>query len=696
MNALNLWIHSLRAEALGWTLFHFLWEGAAIAGALVLLLAALKPARARYAAACAALLAMALAFGITLAVEWPWHPPQFTILTGAPAWNFTGAVFANGTGATPFRWSDAVTWAPALWLLGVVGLYLYHLGSWMAAQRLRRMGTCLAPEMWQRRVRELAAIAGVSRPVALLESCLAEVPLMIGYLKPAIVTPIGLLAGLPPEQVEAILLHELAHIRRADYLINLFQTAVEGLLFYHPAVWWVSGVMRAERENCCDDSVVALQGNVHQYAAALFTVERSRSRAPQSALAATGNNLARRIRRLLGQPESRDLSLPVLPSALLLVSVAVALAAWQPAPAARQVQKPVDVLLAAQPAAPEPASFAIVAAEPVRANEPDAPPEPPAAQQSARPQAAVQPAPLDVTYIIADEERSAFLHQQAVSPQSATGRWQFLSDTSFIITPEERTAYTKLQTSEEQDKFIEQFWARRNPTPGAPTNSFHDEFYRRLSYAASHFAVLGNRTGAYTAPGWAYIKYGPPDQIEDHTSDARNPSLFWRYNYLEAFHNKAEFQFVKVGENYRQQLNFPPPLAIFTGVRAAADDLVTALNNESRQGQSAAPAQAATTGLPGTHATISISPEKPMVILSVPLDGLSGRVDVIGQIRAVSSTGAPGATVASVRDYVQASGSGGTWQSNFTLAHGSYVGRVVVRENATGGIYTEEINFEVK
>jgi len=263
---------------------------------------------------------MALAFGITLAVEWPWHPPQFTILTGAPAWNFTGAVFANGTRR------DAVPLVRRR-----------HLGSGTLAAR--RGGAISLPPgkldgraafaphgnvprsgMWQRRVRELAAIAGVSRPVALLESCLAEVPLMIGYLKPAIVTPIGLLAGLPPEQVEAILLHELAHIRRADYLINLFQTAVEGLLFYHPAVWWVSGVMRGRAAKTvvtipwlpCRATCINTPPRSSPW-------ERSRSRAPQSALAATGNNLARRIRRLLGQPESRDLSLPVLPSALLLV-----------------------------------------------------------------------------------------------------------------------------------------------------------------------------------------------------------------------------------------------------------------------------------------------------------------------------------------------------------------------------------------
>ena len=87
--------------------------------------------------------------------------------------------------------------------------------------------------------------------------------------------PVGLLAGLPAGQVEAILLHELAHIRRHDYLVNLMQIVVEGLVFYHPAVWWISGVIRGERENCCDDLVVATQGDALAYAAALTALEQT-------------------------------------------------------------------------------------------------------------------------------------------------------------------------------------------------------------------------------------------------------------------------------------------------------------------------------------------------------------------------------------------------------------------------------------
>jgi bla regulator protein BlaR1 len=126
-----------------------------------------------------------------------------------------------------------------------------------------------APGDWQARLGRLRQRLRVSRPVALMESCLAEAPVVIGFFRPVILLPIGLLTGLGAQQVEAILIHELAHVRRCDYLVSLLQKFVEGLLFYHPAVWWVSGVIRAERENCCDDVVVAVLGDAHGYAATL-------------------------------------------------------------------------------------------------------------------------------------------------------------------------------------------------------------------------------------------------------------------------------------------------------------------------------------------------------------------------------------------------------------------------------------------
>ncbi len=128
----------------------------------------------------------------------------------------------------------------------------------------------------------------------------------------------GLLAGLPAGQIESILLHELAHIRRHDYLVNLLQIVVESLVFYHPAVWWISGVMRAERENCCDDLAVATQGDAFGYAAALTALEQNRGTVRDAVLAATGGSLVKRMRRLLTQPEGPRAALtPVFSAAAL-------------------------------------------------------------------------------------------------------------------------------------------------------------------------------------------------------------------------------------------------------------------------------------------------------------------------------------------------------------------------------------------
>ena len=136
----------------------------------------------------------------------------------------------------------------------------------------------------------------------LLESTRVDVPTVIGWLTPVVLLPASALAGLTPQQIEAILAHELAHIRRHDYLVNLLQTLVETLLFYHPAVWWLSRRIRVERENCCDDLAVSLCGDPVAYAAALADLEELRSSNRTLALAATGGSLLQRVRRLLGAP----------------------------------------------------------------------------------------------------------------------------------------------------------------------------------------------------------------------------------------------------------------------------------------------------------------------------------------------------------------------------------------------------------
>ncbi len=319
MTWLELWTQTPLAKALAWTLLHSLWEGAAVALLLAAALCALRSPRARYVAACAALLALLAAFTITLARLWPaGAAPAAQHMAPLPGLPQIDMAASDTASPHAFHAADFLPWLAPFWMLGVLAFHLRALAGWIAARRLRRSGVCCAAADWTARLEGLAARIRISRPVTLFESSLADAPLVIGYLRPIILMPIGLLAGLPAAQVEAILAHELAHIRRQDYIVNLVQTFVEGLLFYHPAVWWISHVIRAERENCCDDVAVAVSGDARQYAAALAALEQNRFAAREIALAATGGSLMNRIRRILEIPERSRVGFAPLASAIAL------------------------------------------------------------------------------------------------------------------------------------------------------------------------------------------------------------------------------------------------------------------------------------------------------------------------------------------------------------------------------------------
>ena len=338
---LDLWLTAPLEHALGWALAHFLWQGALLAAVLrgVLFLGAGRSSRWRHQTATASLLLLPLAFGITLALLLGGGHSIVAPPPPAPRMVFT-PVISSGMPAAPVDW---LAWLAPSWMCGVILFYAFRLAGWVRVGRMRRRGVCAAPPEWQQRLRELAGAVRVSQPVVLLESCLATVPLVIGYWRPVILMPLGALAGLTAEQVEAILIHELAHIRRADYLVSLAQSFIEGLFFFHPAVWWISAVVRTEREYACDDVVVALRPDARAYAAALTTLERSRWPVIQLAAAANGGNLVRRIRRLLGEPVPARVNAQASALAGVLVvmtAVAISLVAWPPARSFAQAPAP--------------------------------------------------------------------------------------------------------------------------------------------------------------------------------------------------------------------------------------------------------------------------------------------------------------------------------------------------------------------
>ncbi|MEX2301204.1 MAG: M56 family metallopeptidase [Bryobacterales bacterium] len=261
-------------DALGWTLLHFLWQGAAIA----FLLAAANPAlrettaRARYAAACGAMLLMLACAAGTFAWLYSEATPSGARFepqaTAAVAATGITKVFTSPEVASPpaARISSYLSLLVYFWFAGVCLLGIRSLGGWVVVQRLRRQASRPADDAGQQQLARLARRLGIARLVQLRESAAAQAPAVIGWLKPVVLLPVAALGGLSPQQLEALLAHELAHIRRHDYLVNLFQTAIETLLFYHPAVWWVGRRIRAERENCCDDLAVEVCGDALLYA----------------------------------------------------------------------------------------------------------------------------------------------------------------------------------------------------------------------------------------------------------------------------------------------------------------------------------------------------------------------------------------------------------------------------------------------
>ncbi len=305
-------------SALGWTLIHFLWQGAVIAAIYsIARLFTAKP-QARYLLACAALSLMAAAPLATLLGNTQPPPTPAIHHRAAPIrseWSTTSVAPTEATSPLPVT---AMPWIVMFWIAGAGALSLRLLLESIFTTRLKSaLAYPIAPE-WRKRLHALAARIGISRRIGFLVSARVDVPCVAGWLRPVILLPIGMLAGLPSDQVEAVLAHELAHVLRQDYLVNLLQRLTEAILFYHPAVWWISSEIRREREQCCDDIAVAATGDAILYAEALAGLEASRAAWPQTALAATDGSLPNRIARLLGIATPAELPTAGLAAALVL------------------------------------------------------------------------------------------------------------------------------------------------------------------------------------------------------------------------------------------------------------------------------------------------------------------------------------------------------------------------------------------
>jgi beta-lactamase regulating signal transducer with metallopeptidase domain/sporulation protein YlmC with PRC-barrel domain len=306
MTAFANWFTPDVLRTLGLALAHFIWQGAAVGAFSAVAIAAARSASVRYIIGVAALALMVAAPVITYVILYDPSPvvTANAEISSSPAMVLAGKLAAQPTyvgnvTSSSLLSGNALNWFVALWFAGVVLFSLRTAGGFFLVARLRcRDSKSVSAELLAL-CSDLERRLGITRAVRFCESLHLDAPAVLGWFRPVVFLPISALTCLSEAQLRAVIAHELAHIRRFDAFVNLFQVAVETLLFYHPAVWWLSRRIRAERENCCDDVALSLCGNPAEYARALALMEESRV-APSFAMAANRGPLESRVSRLLG------------------------------------------------------------------------------------------------------------------------------------------------------------------------------------------------------------------------------------------------------------------------------------------------------------------------------------------------------------------------------------------------------------
>jgi beta-lactamase regulating signal transducer with metallopeptidase domain len=387
MSTIANWLSPEVLRTLGWTLLHFFWQGAGLAALFAVSATVCRRASARYALAVGTLILM-LASPI---VTFSWlraqaYPAVRTGAEGALTWAGTPTQNATALSGSRAPVAESATeqprtmlWLVEAWFLGVLLLSLRTAGGLILIEKMRRKEIKRVGEELYARCLALQRRMGIERFIQYCECFRLDAPVVLGWFRPVVLLPVRALTGLTEAQMEAVIAHELAHIRRLDCFVNLFQVATETLLFYHPAVWWVSQRIRAERENCCDDEAITICGDAVNYARALTLMEKWRT-APALMMAANRSPLGKRVMRLLGWDGAAGrirvaglaASFVCLVGALLAghAFLGVAHAAWGSAAPGRQEQ----------------GSSVIVVT-------PDAVPGNARAAQAAKPAPAIQPAP---------------------------------------------------------------------------------------------------------------------------------------------------------------------------------------------------------------------------------------------------------------------------------------------------------------
>ncbi len=401
-------------QAIAWTLIHFCWQALFIAAVYRLISVAIarRSSQTRYLVALSALLLMLGSAVITFA--WELRSDAAVASIADSATNLRATFVGDFPRTTapgistiqpvPERITLAsmLPWIDGLWLIGVFALSVRSFGGWWYLRRLRLASTIEAPAAVLAAFQRISATLGLSREITLRLSTAIDSPMTMGTLRAIVLLPLSAVTLLGTDELEVVLAHELAHVRRADFFWNILQTIAETLFFFHPAVWWISARIRHERELCCDDLALKICPNPIVYAHALVHLEEHRSRHLRFAMALDGHQshatLLTRVARILGEPMTRIPSRRLRPFSLaaacaglvvILLPVPHLLASLNPNPQSEPAPVAATAIVVAPIAAPAVAP-AIAAEVAVHIAQPSPAPAPQAATPEAAPAAEPQ------------------------------------------------------------------------------------------------------------------------------------------------------------------------------------------------------------------------------------------------------------------------------------------------------------------
>ena len=320
-------------ESIGLTIIDTVWQGLLIGSGLFLLLTGIKASAIRYRMSMLALVTMFVWTGYSFANHYQESLESAKMLAGVqqiPGAGYSdiavlpeNPVSQNGLISLLHDFLHPYTsLLTGIWICGILFLYIRLSGGLIYISRLKTRSRVVKDPVWLDKISELSKRVGVNRISRLLESATISSPVTMGFLRPVIILPTGMLTGIPTAQLESILVHELVHIKKADYLVNIFQSLVEIILFYHPATWYISFMIRKERENRCDQITVGLIDNPVSYARALTTIgENSIYRAPKLAIPAHSGkgDLTRRICSILNLEDPKPRRNRVVAALLVLL-----------------------------------------------------------------------------------------------------------------------------------------------------------------------------------------------------------------------------------------------------------------------------------------------------------------------------------------------------------------------------------------